>query len=215
MNGFIKVIEHIQKKEMDVALKILFKKLSADCIPLIKARGRNLTNNEALSIFYYAFLDLCKRVQNCEFMFEDDKKFITFFKRGCVNQTYNTIREDRDPGMILPGEVLEFINDQAEDELRRINQEFAEEKKQNYGIDPAINDEDDNEMFYMVETAFHLLDDKCKILILLKFFVKLKHEEIADAMRPFYDMADAGSSRVQLNRCKNQIKRLCALNNDE
>jgi hypothetical protein len=208
------IIDLIRKKEIDVALKELVLRLSKDCIPLIRSKNKTLTRHEVLGIFYYAFLDLSDRIEAGKFQFQDDSSFISYFKTSCVNQTYKLSREMSVKELILPGEILEILDREATEIRREVRSNFIENKVNLYDIKldlPDIEDEGSDHLNEVVK-VFHTLNDKCKFLIVLKFFLKLSHQEISDSLNLFYEIRSPDVSKTELYRCIGTIKRMTVMN---
>lgn len=200
------IIQFIKEKNMDQALRLITTRLSSECIPLIKSKSKHLTHYESLAIFYYAFLDLSGRIEKGSFTYENESSFESYFKRSCVNQAYNFIRETSVPKMMLPFEIIELMAGELEKTKREEEDTFIKEKLDNYGIELTIGDEEETDITEYVIRAFHTLTDRCKFLIVFKFFLKMSHREIVDALQLFYEIKNENVSKTELNRCIGYIR---------
>ncbi|MCX6223734.1 MAG: hypothetical protein NTV01_03125 [Bacteroidia bacterium] len=208
--SYSNIIELIRKKEIDIALKNLDIRLSKDCFPLIRAKNRSLTRHEVLGVFYYAFLDLCDRIAEEKFQFVDDSSFVSYFKTSCVNQTYKLSREQSIKELILPVDILENL--EVNRTLVDVGKDFFNNKMELYGIELQMEDIEDEISGCLNEVVkvFHTLGDKCKFLIVLKFFLKLSHQEISDSLNLFYEIKSPDVSKTELYRCIGNMKRIIA-----
>jgi hypothetical protein len=208
------IVDLIKNKNMDLALKILFSKLSNECLRLIRSKRKNITHYEAIGIFYYAFLDLCERINSDKFIFQNDSAFITYFKTACVHQVFAFIRETSSPVILLPREVYELLHEEGKEKIQQSKNDFIGEKKNLYDIEIQFTEEETFDYLGEVIRSFHLLGEKCKILILLKYFVQQTHEQISDILRLFYDVHNANVAKTQLSRCIRDMRKMVISRNN-
>jgi len=191
---------------MDQALTLLYSRHSKDCLPIILSEVKNLNRYEVLSIFYYAFLNFCDRVPTGEFQYRNDASFTGYFKTACVNQARKFRREYALPAFILPSEMLEVMKDDVNEAEELAEQDFLEDKKNRYAIELKFEEDNKFDLLDEVVRVFHAMNDKCKFLLVLKFFLNLSHREIADALRLFYEIKNENVSKSELYRCLDYIK---------
>jgi len=201
------IIRLIQENQTDQALKLILMKHSRDCLPLIRSKTKNLDRYESLAILYDAFLDFCDRVMRNDYQYRDDTSFLSYFKSACVNKAREFNRDLTLPDFILLPEVLDLVKDDVDEAKENAMQEFLEEKREKYGIELEFREDDQlDALMDKVVRIFHQLNDKCKFLIVLKFFMKMSHNEIVDALRFFYEIKNDAVSKTELHRCIERMK---------
>lgn len=202
------IVDLIKTKKMDKALSLIYNRHSRDCLPLIRMKTRNLNRYEMLSMFYGAFLDLSDRIASGAYEYRDDPSFLSYFKTACVNQAREYNRTFCLPDFILSSEILGIMQDDCRESEKIAREDFIQEKKKRYGIDLELPVEKDGEADPLTEVvkAFHTLSDRCKFLIVLKFFVNLSHREIVDALNLFFEIRNEDVSKSELHRCLRYIK---------
>jgi hypothetical protein len=208
--SYPEIIWLIEDSNMDLAIKQLYRKMAKDCIPLIRSRVHQLTYNEALSVFYFAFLDLCGRIKNGSYEYRSDPSFESYFKTSCVNQS-EKYRREFIPDMLVPTEFFEFIRDEAEHTIQEEEERFKAEKSEMGLLKHVIDDVVDTgarfDVMDEVVKVFHDLNDKCKFLIVLKFFLNLSHRQIVDSLHLFYGISSEDVCKTDLYRCLVQIRK--------
>lgn len=201
------IIRLIREDKSDQALKLLLKMHSKDCLPLIRSKTKNLDRYEVMSILYDAFLDFSDRVRRGEYEYRDEASFLSYFKTACVNKAREFNRDRALPDFILLPEVLEMVKDDAEEAREQAKLDFFEEKRANYGIELEFEEGDQLDVLMdRVVHIFHQMSDKCKFLIVLKFFMKMSHQEIVDALRLFFEIKNESVSKTELYRCIERMK---------
>jgi hypothetical protein len=206
-SGIIRLIEN---GAMDLAVKQLYIKTGKDCIPLIRSRLRQLTYQEALSIFYFAFMDLCERFKSGEFIYKNESATESYFKTSCINQS-EKYRREFIPDMLVPTGFFELIREDADESIREEEERFRTEKME-LGVSPdiinlVIGQEERFDLMQEVVKVFHELNDKCKFLIVLKFFLSLSHRQIVDSLHLFYGISSEDVCKTDLYRCLVQIRK--------
>lgn len=200
------IIRLIRENQRDRALKMMVMKHATDCLPLIRSKTRNLDRYELLSVMYHAFLDFCDRVDRKEYTYRDDASFLSYFKTACVNQAREFNRAVDLPDIVLLPEILELVKDDAREAEEAARKEFLEEKRAAYGIELDLETEEETDLMDEVVRLFHKLNDKCKFLLVLKFFLNMSHREIADALRLFFEIGNENVSKSELHRCIERMK---------
>jgi len=201
------IIQLILEGKPELALKLLLKRHSKECLPLIRSKTRGLDRYGLLAILYDAFLDFSDRVKRGNYEYRDDASFLSYFKTACVNKARDYNRELTLPDFILVPEVMEMVRDEAGEALEHARKDFVEDKRMRYRVE--MDFEDDGEMDTLMNKVvriFHQLNDKCKFLIVLKFFMKMSHQEIVDALRFFFEIKNESVSKTELYRCIERMK---------
>jgi hypothetical protein len=204
-------IEHIESGNIDEGIDILSKKLSNNSISLIISKTRLKNRNEALSIFYDSLLIFIDQVKSKKFKYLDDPRSISYLNTICLNKAREYCKIVNS-GFIVDDSILaenkrDFI--ETYDEIR--NEEV--QSRQNQGYEIAA--EPLNEEFPLeVINAFHSLKEKCKFLIILKYKLKLKHDQIVDALAPFFQIKNKEVSKAELQRCMSFLKSMVDINLD-
>jgi hypothetical protein len=201
----LKAIEHIQSNNREEARKIISEIMMDFCIGLIMSKSTIRNRNEALSIFYDALLILCENIAEGKFKYKGDAQFKGYLKTICLNKTKEYERSVRGSRYII---IPDDLNDSEIHDFENLYGEIraAEyEKKKNLGAEVSINDLVESFPVTVVE-AFHALKEKCKLLIILKYKMNLKHEELINVLLPFYKIKNKDVSKVELQRCLKSLK---------
>jgi hypothetical protein len=202
------MINAIRIGDVDDALSYVAKRLLQDCKPLIRSKNKTLGRYEIIGVFYDAFLDLADRVKSGKFQFMGEAAFATYFKRSCVNQAFNLTRGLASGDIILPAEIIEILEEDAGKLRDDVAKSFIDDKFSLYGIRLELPESDEMaDCLDEVVKVFHTLGEKCKFLIVFKFFLKFSHQEIIDSLRLFYDIKTPEVSRVELARCIGNIRK--------
>jgi hypothetical protein len=211
--SYVEILSLIRDNNMNQALKAVDYRLAKDCLLLIRSKTKKLDSNEVYAIFYYAFLDFCEKVKKGRFKYQNDSAFESYFKKGCVNHALQKTRELLHTELILPVEILELLENESSKVGKDIEKDFIKEKLELYGI--QLDFEEDGIFSYLPQVikSFHSLGELCKFLIILRFFVKLSHQEISNNLSVFYNIKNANVSKTQFNRCMDRIKENVLANN--
>jgi len=196
------------------AVEELHAKYLKKCLPVIRKTTWKKTDSEYESIFNDALEVFCNKVIEGSFEYRETNKLLSYLKKGCYYKALEDYHKNIDKHEVdgkniedysnyrFQGEELDAENDFLEDKLGRYNieldfeedEEKEREKKEDVRLDDMIN-------------AFHTLSEICKFLIILKFFAKQSHQEIADNLRFMYGLSDSDVSKTYLNRCMKRIRR--------
>ena len=199
------VYKKMKEGNDDDALRMLSKKLMQECINLIKSRTIFKDHYEATSIYYHAYLYVKCRINEDKFSFMGDDAFRSFFKTACMHQAREIMREQAGPDYIPPYD--EFIDeyDDTQEIYTEIQSAEYQRKLDMYGIDlKSVEAQEDR--LPMVVNAFHSLSEKCKFLILLKYFINLSHHDIVETLYNFYEIKNEDVSKAELSRCLKYIR---------
>jgi hypothetical protein len=204
-------IEHIESGNIDEGIDILSKKLSNNSISLIISKTRLKNRNEALSIFYDSLLIFIDQVKSKKFKYLDDSRSISYLNTICLNKAREYCKIVNS-GFIIDNSILaenkrDFI--ETYDEIR--NEEVQSRKNEGYEISTELLNE---EFPLEVINAFHSLKEKCKFLIILKYKLKLKHDQIVEALAPFFQIKNKEVSKAELQRCMSFLKSMVDINLD-
>lgn len=204
-------IENIESGNIDEGLDLISKRLSNNSVSLIISKTRLKNRNEALSIFYDSLLIFIEQVRSKKFRYLNEPKTISYFNTICLNKAREYCKIVH-TGFIIDNNLLyenkqEFID--TYDEIR--NEEYQTRQKLGYEIVP---DALDSEFPLEVINAFHSLKEKCKFLIILKYKLKLKHDQIVEALAPFFQIKNKEVSKAELQRCMSFLKSLVDINFD-
>jgi hypothetical protein len=201
----VKAIENIKSNNPEEARKIISDITMDICIGLIMSKSTIRNRNEALSIYYDALLLLCEHVTEGKFQYQGDAQFKGYLKTICLNKTKEYERILRGKSYLIAPEDLndsEIANfEELYDEIRIA----AYAKKRDSGAEVSINELMDAFPVTVVE-AFHALKEKCKLLIILKYKMNLKHDELINVLMPFYKIKNKDVSKVELQRCLKNLR---------
>ena len=201
----LKAIGYIKSNNNDEARKIISDMMMDLCISLIMSKSAIRNRNEALSIYYDALLLMCQHIADGKFNYQGDAQFKGYLKTICVNKTREYERIIKGGSYLIAPEDLNNseVGDFEElyDEIRIT--EYA--KKQDSGAEVFISELIESFPITVVE-AFHTLKEKCKLLIILKYKMNLKHDELINVLMPFYKIKNKDVSKVELQRCLKNLR---------
>jgi hypothetical protein len=204
-------IEHILSGNIDEGTDLLSKRLSHRSTSLIISKTRLSNKNEALSIFYESLLIFADQVKSKKFVYIDDARAVSYINTLCLNKAREYCKILKS-GYILDSSLLnEYKNDYIDlyEDVR--NEEYESKIRSGYELQPDKTEED---FPIEVVNAFHNLKEKCKFLIILKYKLKLKHEQIVEALTPFFQIKNKEVSKAELQRCMNYLKTMVDINFD-
>jgi DNA-directed RNA polymerase specialized sigma subunit len=134
-----------------------------------------------------------------------DDAFKSFFKTACMHQAKESMREEDSPDYIPLYDVFTDESEDAQEIYSDIQTVEYQRKLDMYGIDlKSVEDQEDR--LPMVVKAFHSLSEKCKFLILLRYFVNLSHHDIVETLYNFYEIKNEDVSKAELSRCLKYIR---------
>jgi len=200
-----KAIEKIKSNNHEEARKIISDITMDICIGLIISKSAIRNRNEALSIYYDALLLFCKHVSEGKFQFQGDAQFIGYLKTICLNKTKEYERIIKGGSYLI---ATEDLNDSEISDFEEMYDEIRIEayvKKKDIGVEVSINELMETFPVTVVE-AFHALKEKCKLLIILKYKLNLKHDELIGVLEPFYKIKNKDVSKVELQRCLKNLR---------
>lgn len=199
------VYKKMKEGNDDEALRLLSKKLMQESINLIKSRSIFKDEYEATSVYYNAYLYVKRLIDKDKFSFMGDDAFRSFFKTACMHQAKVSMREEENPDYIPLYDVITDESDDTREIYEEIQSAEYHRKFDKYGIDlKSVEDQEDR--LPMVVKAFHSLSEKCKFLILLKYFVRLSHHDIVETLYDFYEIKNEDVSKAELSRCLKYIR---------
>jgi DNA-directed RNA polymerase specialized sigma24 family protein len=201
------IIEMIADARYDEALNGLYRKAGKECLLLIKSKSRRINHSEAMSIFYASFLEFCRKSAEGDFSYRDEDAFISYFKTTCAHQSYRHLREEKMPGFIIEDDITDVLGADADIVARDTVSTFVKHKAEKYDI--SLDPEEvspKQSLLKEVTRVFHGLSDRCKFLIVLKFFLNLSHREIVDTLDIFYGIRNEEVCKTDLYRCLEQIR---------
>jgi hypothetical protein len=201
----LKAIEYIKTNNSEAARKIISEIMMEQCIRLIMSKSNIRNRNEALSVYYDALLILCEQIAEGKFNYQGDAQFKGYLKTICMNKTKEYERIIKGGSYLIAPEDL---NDSEVSDFEELYDEIRiteYEKKQNSGVEVSINELIGSFPVTVVE-AFHTLKEKCKLLIILKYKMNLRHDELIDVLMPFYQIKNKDVSKVELQRCLKSLK---------
>jgi hypothetical protein len=204
-------IENIVDGNIDEGLELLTKRLSQSCTSLIIAKTRLTNRNEALSIFYESLLIFIDQIKFNKFSYIDDARTVSYYNTLCLNKAREYCKVIQS-GYILDNSLLDENKQEYLDlyeETRR--EEYNSKKVQGFDIQP---DKTEDDFPIEVVNAFHNLKEKCKFLIILKYKLKLKHDQIVEALTPFFQIKNKEVSKAELQRCMTFLKTMVDINLD-
>lgn len=198
-----KALDLIREKRIDEGRVILTEKLSARCVSAIMAKIRISNRNEALSIFYDSLLLFIDKISDNKFNYENDEKLVSYFKTICINKAKEYSRYIRKGYLVSSESIGENLNDFNELFTDTRDEVYNDKLKEGFDIK---TDEIENDFPVEVIREFHNLNEKCKFLIILKYKLKLKHEEIVEALAPFFKIKNREVSKAELQRCMQYLR---------
>jgi hypothetical protein len=202
------IIDLIVIKNKNQALKFLTIRHCIEFLPIIRSNTKHLSLHEHLSIYYDAFLYFCDKVSIGAFKFTDDDAFISYFKESCKIAAKKFNRTFRPKQLVLPNEIKEYFLDDLADAEECARREFIE---MHPGIDIPILPDDGADLFNEIIRIFPLMNDECKFLLVLKYFLKLTHKEIVIALSSFFQIQNERVSITSLHRCYDFIRQRAQL----
>ncbi len=208
---FEKAFRHIQNDELEEGLTIVSEHLLNDCIMLMSSISGVKNKYELYSLFHDNYLDFVNKVKEGKFSYVSDTAFKSFFKTGCSNKAkeYKRVFNKKEDWL---------SEDFFERNLEQFDNMFEANKKTEYGViyeKYGINldsEETDEEFPADVVKAFHLLNEKCKFLLVLKYMINLSHKEIVDCLCNFYELKNENVSKTELKRCLDNLKKQTEIN---
>jgi len=196
----LKAIENIKSDNFEEARRIISEIMMDLCIGLIISKSTIRNRNEALSIYYDALLFLCEQIAEGKFQYQGDNQFKGYLKTICLNKTKEYERTIRGSRYLT---ATEDLNDSELTDFEELYDEIRIEeyaRKVQLGAEISINELVESFPVIVVE-AFHSLKEKCKLLIILKYKMNLKHDELINVLVPFYRIKNKDVSKVELQRC--------------
>jgi DNA-directed RNA polymerase specialized sigma24 family protein len=183
------------------------------CLPVIRKTTWKKTDSEYQSIFNEALEVFCNKVIEGSFEYRETQKLLSYLKKGCyykaLEDYHKNINENEVDGKNIEG----YSNYHYQGEELDAENDFLEDKLGRYDIELDFEEDEDKEQTKKEDVrlddlirAFQTLSDICKFLIILKFFAKQSHQQIADTLRFMFGLSDADVSKTYLNRCMNRIK---------
>jgi hypothetical protein len=201
----LKAIEQIRTNNSEEGRKIISEIMMEHCLRLIMSKSNIKNRNEALSVYYDSLLIMCEHIADGKFNYQGDAQFKGYLKTICMNKTKEYERIIKGSSFLV---ATEDLNDAELSEFEELYDEIritAYEKKQRSGAEISI-DELMGSFPVVVVEAFHSLKEKCKLLIILKYKMNLKHEELINVLMPFYQIKNKDVSKVELQRCLKTLK---------
>jgi hypothetical protein len=203
-NMLQKAIVLLEEGHIETARKLISHLLSEECIGLIISKTSICNRNEALSIYYEALLLFCDQITNKKFTYKDEPQCKGYIKKNCFNKAMEYDRLIKGSKFLVSSEVLENYEEEFVDFYEELRTTEYEKKKQ-AGIEISIQKLMDTFPIAVID-AFHTLKEKCKLLIILKYKMNLKHDEVINILLPFYKIKNKDVSKVELQRCLNSLK---------
>lgn len=212
----IRLILNADENNRNKAMQLLQEKYFKKCLPVIRKTIWNLTDSEYQSIFNDEMLTFCDKVIDGSFQYRAKISLLSYLKRGCVNKAHEYYRIYSNPRKNSDEIVGEYGIDDFNKEELNAELDFQDDKYARYGIELDFGEEDEEKERTRKEDikldeiirVFQHLSEICKFIIILKFFAKLTHEEIADSLRFMYGIANSNVSRTYLNRCMDRMKEM-------
>jgi RNA polymerase sigma factor (sigma-70 family) len=180
------------------ALKLLEVKLHKDSFPALRGMAGGWTNDKFEELFSEAFCTFWEEIESSKFSYESDSSLLAYFKTKCKLKVFNEFKR-----LKKEKSVLSFQDEYDESEF-----EFWEDKKERYGIDVVLNNNEKDDYLEKLYSCFHEMGAKCQLVIFLKFWLGFSHEEIASHLANLYEVNNEQSSRVQLFRCIQNLSRI-------
>ena len=192
-----KIVDLILKNEINKGIEYLYHKMSIICMPFINSVSRNLPQGADEIIFHNSLLNIANLIKSKKFSYQGEKEFVSFFKTNCRNETLKF--------------VLENYGSRAASKAKH---EFIEDIKARTGI--TIEFEEELTFNYKdyeeLVRVFHQLNPECQILLLLKYYTLLHHDEIAKILGFFYQIGSGDVSKTYKSRCIREMRRFWNFN---
>lgn len=196
----------INKDQLSGALEIISAHLLHDCILLMASKLKDNTRYELYSLFYDNYLDFANKVKEGKFQYSSDASMKSYFKTGCSHRAKEHMNSTKKTRDWLSIDFFEKSASEYADQYEAEKNAEYEKVKDKYGIDLASVETE--EVFPMeVISAFHLLNEKCKFLIVFKYMLNLSHKNIVDCLSNFYELKNENVSKTELKRCLDQLKK--------
>jgi len=199
------VYGQMQAGEDEKALRNLAKSLMPSCIAIIRSNSIYKEVSEAANVYYHAYLYVKSRIEENTFQYMGDKSFQSYFKTACRIMYKEFMRLDESPNTLpFPEESIIFTED-AEEQFQEIMQHEYQRKFELYGVDLSKTEAPKFLMTSLVK-IFHTLSEKCKFLIILRYFLNLTHFQIVESLYLFYEIKNEDVSKAELSRCLSRMR---------
>jgi DNA-directed RNA polymerase specialized sigma24 family protein len=186
------------KSDKNSALKLLEGKLHNDCFPALKSMAGGWSIDKFNDLFKDAFCAFWEEIESKKFKFESESALLAYFKTKCKLKVFDEFKR-----LKKENSVILF-----QDEFNEAEYDFWEDKKERYGIDITINNNDKNDYLERLYLCFRELGAKCQLIVFLKFWLGFSHDEIASHLTNLYEINNEQSSRVQLFRCLQNLAKV-------
>jgi DNA-directed RNA polymerase specialized sigma24 family protein len=200
-----KAIENIISGNCDLGREIFTEQLANEFIRVIMSKTAINNKNEALSIFYEAYIILSEQIKSNTFIFQDESKLKRYFITICLNKAREYVRTIKQQYLISSEDIEEY-HEQFVDKYEEIReQEYLGRISEGFELD--FNASNSTKFPISVLNAFHGLNEKCKFIIILKHKLSLKHSEIVDILYPFYKVKNKEVSKSELQKCMKMLRK--------
>ncbi|MCD4734899.1 MAG: hypothetical protein K8R53_02535 [Bacteroidales bacterium] len=192
-------VEFCKRGDPVKAKEFLIDILQAEAIGLILAKSAISNEQDALSIFYDAVLEQIDEMTTGKFKYINDAKFLSYFKSKCIMKAREFNKMISGPFIPMPDIedeqveiIMETYNETRKQEYQRLNEHYGLDLKPDY---------ENIKLPAEVMDAFHNLQDKCKMLIILRKIMKISHKKIVDSVGLLYSIGNENSCKNTLKRC--------------
>jgi DNA-directed RNA polymerase specialized sigma24 family protein len=184
--------------DKNIALDALERKLFHDCFPALNSMASGWSNEKFNKLFKDTFCAFWQDIELSKFRYESDSALLAYFKTKCKLKVFDEFKRIK-----KENSLISFQNEFEEAEY-----EFWDDKKERYGIDVILNNNEEDDYLERLYMCFRELGAKCQMLVFLKFWLGFSHDEIASHLTNLYDVNNEQSSRVQLFRCMQNLAKV-------
>lgn len=178
------------------------------CIKSINYRYK-LTKEDAMTITYEAYNELITLIEQQKFIFKNEQGFFAYLKRICLTKAkahYNALKGNS--SMVFGLDHFKAVEHEFEVELVNTKQQALQSKQDKYGINfNQLFEQYDSLSSEAIIYAFHQLDEKCKMILVLRS-LKVKFKEIVTTLGWLYQIKNDNSCRNQADTCKKKLKKI-------
>jgi|GEM_PF-6575623 len=200
------VFEQIKTGNDEKALQNMANTLMPECIKLIQTRSIYKDTYEASNVFYHAYLYVKSKIERGKCTFMGNESFKSYYKTACMHIAKEFMRTDESPNVVPIPEEWIYIAEDADEHFSQIQQQIYQRKLELYGVDLSKPDLPENILTSVVR-EFHNLNEKCKFLIILKYFINLSHFDIVESLYLFYEIKNEDVSKSELSRCIRTLRK--------
>ena len=204
---------YLKSSDFEKASYIVFSDLKHDFVGLIMKKANINNESEALSILTDSLYYVQAKIENGEFVFQNESAFKSYFKKACVYKSLEYKKEmSGNSKLFVSDELLETgsttcfeENEQEDFDVRFIENQKEEYKKieKEYGIKlkPNRNDKPMKNI-----DIFHKFSAKEQVITILRSFFKVPYKEIFGKIGDIYQIKSVDVCKTTYYRCRKKIK---------